>query len=198
MRDQAPLLLVAAIAWAGDVGLASAGHLRPGLELHVRRRRVSSVWLARPGEVDQIARLLVEFRDHLGHSWPTEDSFVSSVQRLIARPDAEFWLASLGADSAPGGICQLRFRHSVWTAAEDCWLEDLYVRPDARRRGLARALVERALERARERGCRRVELDTSEDNHGAIRLYDSLGFSATSKGTSRGVFMGAHLDRATR
>jgi ribosomal protein S18 acetylase RimI-like enzyme len=67
------------------------------------------------------------------------------------------------------------------------------VRDDARRRGLARALVERVMDRARERGCRRIELDTNEDNLGAITLYESLGFSGASKGGSRGLLFGAKL-----
>jgi ribosomal protein S18 acetylase RimI-like enzyme len=67
------------------------------------------------------------------------------------------------------------------------------VRREARRSGLGRALVTAALERARQRGCRRVELDTNEDNGSAIGLYESLGFSATSKGPSRSLFLGLRL-----
>ena len=155
---------------------------------------MSPVWRASSHEVEVAAGLLVEFRDHLGHSSPSNDSFVASVQRLIGQPDTEFWLASVEPGTAAAAICQLRFRHSVWTAADDCWLEDLFVRPEARRRGLARALVARALQRGCERGCRRVELDTNEDNRAAISLYESLGFSATSKGPSRSLFLGARLD----
>jgi GNAT superfamily N-acetyltransferase len=153
---------------------------------------VSRIWRARPDEATTVAQLLVDFRDHLGESWPADNSFLASVELLIARADTEFWLAAVDT-APPAGVCQLRFRHSVWAAAEDCWLEDLFVRTEARRRGLARALVQRALQRARERGCVRVELDTNEDNHGAIRLYESLGFSATSKGASRSLFLGASL-----
>jgi ribosomal protein S18 acetylase RimI-like enzyme len=154
---------------------------------------VSAVWLAAPDETDAVARLLVEFRDHLGHTSPSEDSLRASVKLLIGRTDSEFWLGA-PADGTPArGICQLRFRHCVWTAAEDCWLEDLFVSPEARRSGVGRALVQRALDRARERGCRRVELDTNEHNDRAIRLYESLGFSATSKGTSPSLLLGARL-----
>lgn len=156
---------------------------------------MSVVWLAAPNEAESVARLLVEFRDHQGHSWPSQVSFLASVEQLIERSDTEFWIAALDDDTTPVGICQLRFRHSVWTAAEDCWLEDLFVRREARRRGIARALLQRVLERARERGCRRVELDTNEDNDGAIGLYEGLGFSATSKASSRSLLLGVRLDR---
>jgi GNAT superfamily N-acetyltransferase len=155
---------------------------------------VSSVWRASADEAEQVAALLVEFRDHLGHSTPSQESFLDSVQKLIDRSDTEFWLAAPEGDPSPAAVCQLRFRHSVWTAAEDCWLEDLFVRDSVRGQGLGRALVLRALERAAERGCRRVELDTNEDNHAALGLYTSLGFSTVSKGDSRSLFLGASVD----
>jgi ribosomal protein S18 acetylase RimI-like enzyme len=154
---------------------------------------VSAVWLASPNEASTVARLLVRFRDHYGRSSPSEESFLTSVQQLIGRSDTEFWLAAAEHPAPATGICQLRFRHSVWTAAEDCWLEDLYVAPEARGLGLGRALVQRTLDRARERGCHRVELDTNEDNHQAIGLYRSLGFSDTAKGASRSLFFGARV-----
>jgi GNAT superfamily N-acetyltransferase len=155
---------------------------------------VSSVWRASADEAEAVAGLLVEFRDHLGHAAPSDESFLESVRKLIDRPDTEFWLAASEDDPAPAAVCQLRFRHSVWTDAEDCWLEDLFVRDPVRGQGLGRALVLRALERAAERGCRRVELDTNEDNHAALGLYESLGFSTASKGRSRSLFLGASVD----
>jgi GNAT superfamily N-acetyltransferase len=154
---------------------------------------VTRVWLASRDDASTVAGLLVDFRNHLGKSWPSDEAFDDTVARLIERADTEFWLA--GSERA-AAVCQLRFRLSVWTAAEDCWLEDLYVRPEARRHGLGRALVKRALERARERGCLRVELDTNEDNHAALELYRSLGFSTVSKGQSPSLFLGASLGPA--
>jgi GNAT superfamily N-acetyltransferase len=155
---------------------------------------VITVWRATHGDADAVTGLLVEFRDHMGHSWPPDESFAASVRKLIGRADGEFWLAATEPGATPSAVCQLRFRHSVWTATEDCWLEDLYVRDQARRRGLARALVERAIDHARDRGCRRVELDATEDNIGALALYARLGFSDTSKGGSRSLCLGLRLD----
>ena len=155
---------------------------------------MTSVWRAQPDEAETVARLLVDFRDHLGESWPSENSFLASVERLIERPDTEFWLGSPDDDTPPAAVSQLRFRHSVWTASEDCWLEDLFVRDDARRKGVATALVQRAIDRARERGCRRIELDTNETNDAAVALYERMGFSANSKGGGgRDLFLGREV-----
>jgi ribosomal protein S18 acetylase RimI-like enzyme len=138
-------------------------------------------WLADPAESEVVARLLVEFRDWHGRDWPSDNAFLASVERLMALPDAEFLLASPDDDSPAAGVCQLRYRHSVWTAADDCWLEDLYVRDDARRRGVGEALVAAAVDRARRRECRRIELDVNERNEGALALYERLGFEVSHK-----------------
>jgi GNAT superfamily N-acetyltransferase len=113
------------------------------------------------------------------------------------RLGTEFLLAASATATAAAGVCQLRFRHSVWTSREDCWLEDLFVEERARGNGLGRALVLAAFTRAGERGAARIELDTNEVNRGAIGLYESLGFSAQSKAhgplQGRDLFMGRRL-----
>ncbi len=154
------------------------------------------VWLAGPAEAEIVARLIIEFRDHNGHDWPSDNAILASVERLLEDRATEFLLGAPDDDAPPAGVCQLRYRWSAWTAAEDCWLEDLYVAEAARGRGLGAALVQAALERASERGCRRVELDTSESNHAALRLYERMGFSPSSKSEppARDLFLGRRLD----
>ena len=148
-------------------------------------------WVARPEEAEAIASLLVEFRDHNGADWPSANAFLASVERLLEDRDTEFLLATPDDDSPPAGVLQLRFRFSVWKAAPDAWIEDVYVAHSARREGVGDALVTRAVERAAERGARRVELDCNEANTGALALYERHGFSARSKGTAgRDLFLG--------
>lgn len=134
------------------------------------------VWLADPSEAETVARLLVGFRDHMGRDWPSENAFLAGVERLIEDPSTEYLLGAPDDDSPPAGVCQLRYRFGVWWAATDCLLEDLYVDEPARGSGLGRALVELALDRARLRNCRRVELDAERDNEAALGLYLAMGF----------------------
>jgi len=151
-------------------------------------------WVAAPDEAESIAGLLVDFRDHNGGDWPSENAFLASVERLLEDRDTEFLLATPDDDSAPAGVLQLRFRFSVWRAAPDAWLEDLFVRSAARRAGVGDALVALAIERAIERDAKRIELDTNEDNVAALALYERHGFSNRSKGGSgRDLFLGRPL-----
>ena len=151
------------------------------------------VWRAEPAEADAVARLIAEFGEWWGGLAVTEDEIRASVERIIAGGDGEYLLAAADERSEAAGVCQLRFRWSVWKSAEDCWLEDLYVREHARRTGLGRALVEAAIERARERGCARIELDVNEDNAPALALYEACGFLTEPKPPGRTLFIGRPL-----
>jgi ribosomal protein S18 acetylase RimI-like enzyme len=116
------------------------------------------------------------FRDWQGRSEPDDAAIAETVGRLLADPSTEFLLAGEPA----AGVCQLRYRLSVWTGADDCCLEDLFVDAAARGSGLGRALVEAALGRARGRGCARMDLDANEANEPALELYRSVGFGSWS------------------
>ena len=143
-----------------------------------------TVRLAGPDDIDVVARLLTEFREHEGRDWPPEEAIRAGVERLMPRDDTEYLL---GGDP-PMGVVQLRYRWGVWWDAEDCNVEDVFVSADARGSGLGRALVSAAIDRARARGCRRMELDTGADNAPAQGLYRSLGFFDS------GIFMRRRID----
>ena len=51
----------------------------------------------------------------------------ATVGRLIDEPNTEYLLAAPAEGERAGGVCQLRYRLSVWSGLGDCWLEDLYV-----------------------------------------------------------------------
>jgi len=137
--------------------------------------------VAAPDEAEVVAGLLVAFRDWLGNSQPADSSFRSSVARLIDDADTEFLLGAPDGESSAAGVVQMRYRHSVWTTSDDAWFEDLFVLDSARGTGLGRALTEFAFERARSRGCFRIQLDVNAANEPAHALYESLGFSARSE-----------------
>jgi ribosomal protein S18 acetylase RimI-like enzyme len=147
---------------------------------------------ASPSDLDAVTRLIAEFRDWWGKREPSEATIRRVAARLLEDDRTEFLLARDDGGAAVG-ICQLRYRPSVWTGADDCWLEDLFVSEPARAGGHGRALVEAAFESARARGCRRIELDVNEQNEAALRFYESLGFTTEPKPPGRTLFVSRKL-----
>jgi ribosomal protein S18 acetylase RimI-like enzyme len=150
------------------------------------------VWPAKAEDVDAVSELIAAFRDWWGKDEPALDQIRETAAALLADPSTDFLLAARDGEDAEA-VCQLRYRLSVWTGADDCWLEDLYVADAARRGGLGRALVAAAIERARQRGCRRIELDVNEQNGEAIAFYESLGFTTEPKPPGRTLFVSRAL-----
>jgi GNAT superfamily N-acetyltransferase len=150
------------------------------------------VWLATTEDVEAVSSLIAAFRDWWGKDEPPLERIRETATALLSDPATDFLLAARDGDDAEA-VCQLRYRLSVWTGADDCWLEDLFVADAARRGGLGRALVAAAVERARQRGCRRIELDVNEQNGEAIAFYESLGFTTEPKPPGRTLFVSRAL-----
>jgi ribosomal protein S18 acetylase RimI-like enzyme len=151
------------------------------------------VWVAGEEDLENVTTLMAGFRDHMGRDQPADDSIRATVNVLLRDPNTEYLLAAPDGSERPAGVCQLRYRLAVWTGADDCWLEDLFVESDVRRSGLGRALVTAAFERAQARGCARMELDVDEDNTRALALYRALGMSDESKPPGRNLLVGRRL-----
>ena len=131
---------------------------------------------ARRATVDdapEVARLLFDFQTEYSEPVPELPVLTERIVQFIERGEAVFLLAGTG----PDGIAELRFRPSLMTGALDAYLEELYVAPAKRGQGLGRALLEGAMEAAREEGAARIELGTGEDDLAARALYESAGFS---------------------
>jgi GNAT superfamily N-acetyltransferase len=132
------------------------------------------VRIAELADAPVIARLIAAFRDYYREDEPTDDTIRRIVRRLVRSEEAEFLLIG----DPPIGVAQLRFRNSIWTDAPDCWLEDLFIDREARGGGVGRRLVEACVERARQKGSRRIQLDCNERNSNALSLYEAVGFSS--------------------
>ncbi|HEX4717343.1 MAG TPA: GNAT family N-acetyltransferase [Thermoleophilaceae bacterium] len=146
---------------------------------------------AEAGDLDGVTRLIAEFRDWWGKAEPSAQVIGEAAAQLLDHDHTEFLLAF--DDGEPVGVCQLRYRLSVWTGVEDCWLEDLFVTQSARGARHGRELVEAAFESARARGCRRMELDVNEQNTAALRFYEGLGFTTEPKPPGRTLFISRPL-----
>ena len=80
------------------------------------------------------------------------------------------------AESEEGiiGFTHCLFRPSTWTETDYCYLEDLFVDPNIRGKGVGRALMNKVFELAKEKKSKRVYWTTQEFNETARILYDSI------------------------
>jgi len=83
---------------------------------------------------------------------------------LLARGDGEV-----------AGYAIYYFTFSTFVGRPGIWLEDVYVRPPFRRRGLGQALIQAVARIGRERGCGRYEWTALNWNEPALKIYRGLG-----------------------
>jgi GNAT superfamily N-acetyltransferase len=72
------------------------------------------------------------------------------------------------------GFTHCLFRPSTWTETDYCYLEDLFVDPNIRGKGVGRALMEKVFDLAKEKKSKRIYWTTQEFNKTARVLYDSI------------------------
>jgi GNAT superfamily N-acetyltransferase len=94
--------------------------------------------------------------------------------RFVA-PSEDGMLIGAWHDGVPLGYACLYWTFTSLVPAEIVLMNDLYVVPEARGRGIGRALIEASAEAARERGANHLQWVTAPDNETAQRLYDSTG-----------------------
>jgi GNAT superfamily N-acetyltransferase len=93
--------------------------------------------------------------------------------RFLDPAEPMFCLVAEGDDGALIGFVNCVLHRGTWSIGDFCYLEDLYVSPDARRGGVGRALIEAVYARADELECGRVYWLTHESNP-ARKLYDEV------------------------
>jgi GNAT superfamily N-acetyltransferase len=106
------------------------------------------------------------------------DSVVADETKLHAtlfgaRPFAEVLIAEW--NSQPAGFALLFHNYSTFLAKPGIYLEDLFVDPQFRSKGLGKALLTHLAALALERGCGRLEWSVLDWNEPAIGFYKSLG-----------------------
>jgi ribosomal protein S18 acetylase RimI-like enzyme len=120
-----------------------------------------------------VARLLHDFNTEYEDYTPGVAALTERVGELLA----DEAISVLLAGDPPGGFALFRFRPSLWSKATDVYLEELYVVPEHRGRGIGGTLLDTALETAREMGADHFELTTGEDDTAARALYESRSFT---------------------
>ncbi|HMD72047.1 MAG TPA: GNAT family N-acetyltransferase [Bryobacteraceae bacterium] len=134
-------------------------HIRPGVEDDI------------PVILDLI-RALAEYEKARPEEVPV-DQAVLRESLFGARPAAEVLLAEVDGETV--GFALFFHNFSTWQGRRGLYLEDLFVRPEMRGRGIGKALLCELARLAMERGCARMEWAVLDWNTPSIEFYRSLG-----------------------
>ena len=134
--------------------------MRPGPRIEVR-----------PAVSHDLAEPLAVLKEFLRKGEPTPSSFAGHLARAVERGDLEVLVAR--SEGRVIGVAVLAFRLSISASGLFVGIEDLCVRPEARRQGVGRALTEAVGERCRARGASYVEVQTDDE---AAAFYEAAGF----------------------
>lgn len=133
----------------------------------------------RPATADDVPlilgfiRGLAEYEKLLHEVEATEEQLRATLFPAGGRPAAECVIAL--AEGAPAGFALFFTTYSTFLAKPGLYLEDLFVRPELRARGIGKALMLHLAKLANDRGYGRFEWTVLDWNQRAIAFYEALG-----------------------
>ena len=109
----------------------------------------------------------------------------AGLRECLFGPDRIAYALIAYLDGEPAGFAVYFFSFSTFLARRGLFLEDLYIRPECRRRGVGRALLAHLARVAVERGCGRMEWNVLNWNEMALRVYRGIGAQPMSEWTNQ-------------
>lgn len=122
---------------------------------------------------DQWRRLWTGYLQFYQTSVP-EDVYASTFDRLLGSDPRDFSALVAEQDGQLLGLAHYLFHRHCWKIEDVCYLQDLYVAPEARGTGLGRALIEAVYAAADAAKAPAVYWLTQDFNHEARELYDRV------------------------
>ena len=134
----------------------------------------TSIRPARPADLPLIATLIRDLAEYekLAHEVRFDEAALAE-HLFGTRPMAEVLIGEV--DSTPQGFALFFHNFSTFEGCPGIYLEDLFVRPDARGAGLGKALLAHLAATALQRGCKRLEWSVLDWNEPSIGFYKGLG-----------------------
>ena len=128
---------------------------------------------ARPADAPDLIRLVIALAE-FEKLEPPDAAAQARLMNDAFGPGARFevWLAFAGEAGPPVGYAIFLETYSSFLALPTLYIEDVFVMPGFRGAGLGKALLRKAVELARERGCGRVEWTALDWNVNAQRVYE--------------------------
>lgn len=131
---------------------------------------------AGPDDAGEIHRLILALCEYEKEDPATTVRATEQSLRAQLREDSPPFRCLLAqVDGVVVGFALFFFNYSTWRGCQGLYLEDLFVEPDYRKRGIGAQLLVRLAKVAQERGCERMEWVVLDWNTPAIEFYRSLG-----------------------
>jgi GNAT superfamily N-acetyltransferase len=127
---------------------------------------------------DSLKLLLAQFREHRIRT--PRARVLSCIRDMIRRPQRGFILIAR-LESRAVGVAYVPFTCTLEHGGLTSWLEELYVIPELRNRGIGRELLTAVISRAGERGCAAIDLEVEADHARAVNLYRRAGFKPLTR-----------------
>jgi GNAT superfamily N-acetyltransferase len=108
-------------------------------------------------------------------SFPWHEGVARALERLLEDP-ALGRVYLIEHDGTEVGYVAICFGFSLEFQGRDGFVDEIFVVPEARRKGIARAALEHAIELSGRLGVRALHLEAAKGNAHLLRLYASLGF----------------------
>jgi GNAT superfamily N-acetyltransferase len=130
-----------------------------------------------PADLGDLLVLMRAYCDFYRSS-PSDGSLLELSRSLLADPVHEgLQLIARDSRAAAAGFATIFWTWSTTTASRIAVMNDLYLAPEARGRGLAGRLIDACAERSAEAGATRLEWQTAPENARAQAVYDRAGAS---------------------
>lgn len=137
-----------------------------------------SVRLAEPTteDIDAVAGLLVAIDNHYGvDPTPPLAAQIRHVEQRMLGLGSSTYVGLGHFEGAPSGLALFAPVHMGVDRGGIVFLKDLFVMPNARRKGLGRALMSLIASVGADLGCSRIDFSVHPENAAARALYDRLG-----------------------
>jgi GNAT superfamily N-acetyltransferase len=138
---------------------------------------------ARPDDRRTLAELYAEDMNNLGIDHRA-DALLPLVDETLKGQESAFVTFVARTDQDPPQVAGVLLANPFWSlkvAGRALWIEELFVRPDFRRCGIGRQLVDHLLDWAEDNGFKGVELEAYTMNTAASVLYRVLGFQRLAR-----------------
>ena len=139
--------------------------------------------------VVRFVRALAEYENLLHEAKGEEADFAASL--FGASPRAHALIAEVADDAV--GLCVWYRTFSTFTARHGIWVEDVFVDPAHRGKGIGRAIFKRLAQQVKAEGGSRLEWNVLDWNEPAIAAYRAMGARGLDAWTMQRVD-GAALD----